>query len=188
MEFSIASAIEILERTPGVLQSLLGGLSNDWTMQNEGADTWSPFDVVGHLIHGELTDWIPRMKHILALGTSEPFAPFDRFAQFEHSKGKTLQQLLEDFTRLRDENLRILKNTHLDENALFQKGVHPVLGEVTLRELLACWVVHDLGHLHQISRVMAKQLAGEVGPWAAFLSVVGVERLEKDQKLNNENK
>lgn len=172
MKFSIDKSIEILERTPIVLTSLLSGLSDDWTMNNEGVETWSSFDVVGHLIHGEQTDWIPRMRHILELGTSKPFTPFDRFAQFEASKGKTLSQLLDEFTRLRKENLHILKNMRLDEGALSKQGVHPALGVATLRHLLSCWTVHDLGHIVQISRVMAKQYADEVGPWRAYLSVV----------------
>ncbi|MBI1225481.1 MAG: DUF664 domain-containing protein [Bacteroidetes bacterium] len=172
MKFSLEKSLEILERTPAVLQVLLSGLSDDWVMQNEGADTWSPFDVLGHLIHGEKTDWIPRMKHIVELGCSEPFVPFDRFAQFEESKGKTLPMLLAEFTRLRQANLRILKSTKLDEEALNQKGLHPALGEVSLRELLSCWTVHDLGHIAQISRVMAKHYSTEVGPWIAYLGVL----------------
>ncbi len=172
MTFSLDKSLEILERTPAVLSALLSGLSDEWTMQNECGETWSPFDVVGHLIHGEQTDWIPRMKHILELGTSEPFESFDRFAQFEVSKGKTLEQLLEDFTRLRNENLRILKLTRLDEDALCKQGIHPALGAVTLKQLLSCWTVHDLGHIAQISRVMAKQYSLEVGPWKAYLGVL----------------
>ncbi|MBK8563750.1 MAG: DinB family protein [Saprospiraceae bacterium] len=173
MEFSIDKSLEILERTPAVLSTMLVGLSDDWTMKNEGGETWSPFDVIGHLIHGEQTDWIPRMKQILELGTSEPFAPFDRNAQFEVSKGKNLDQLLQDFTRLRQVNLRILKDALLDDDALSKQGIHPALGVVTLKQLLSCWTVHDLGHIHQISRVMAKQYSTEVGPWIAYLAVVG---------------
>jgi hypothetical protein len=173
MDFSLDKSLEILERTPAVLSTLLVGLSADWTMQNEGGETWSAFDVVGHLIHGEQTDWVPRMKHILERGTSEPFAPFDRFAQFEASKGKTLELLLSEFARLRQANLRTLKNALLDDGALSKQGIHPALGPVTLKQLLSCWTVHDLGHIAQISRVMARQYAGEVGPWKAYLSVVG---------------
>ena len=172
MNFSLKYSLEILERTPKVLSTLLSGLSDEWTMQNEGEESWSPFDVLGHLIHGEKTDWIPRMRHILELGTSEPFAPFDRFAQFEESKGKTLSMLLDEFTRLRQENLRISNNTPLDEDALEKKGIHPAFGEVTLRQMLATWTVHDLGHIAQISRVMAKQYSLEVGPWIAYLGVL----------------
>ncbi len=172
MNFSLNNSLEILERTPEVLYHLLSGLSEEWVMKNEGGETWSTFDVVGHLIHGEKTDWIPRMTQILESGTSEPFAPFDRFAQFEESKGKTLSQLLEEFTRLRQYNLRSLKNTMLDEAALNKQGSHPALGVVTLRQLLACWTVHDLSHIAQISRVMAKQYSLEVGPWIAYLGIL----------------
>jgi uncharacterized damage-inducible protein DinB len=172
MNFSINKSLEILERTPVVLDSLLSGISDDWTMHNEGGDTWSPFDVLGHLIVGEKTDWVPRMKHILEKGTSEPFEPFDMAAHFEESKGKTLAQLLQAFTRLRQENLRIVSSTTLDADALDLKGIHPALGEVTLRQLLATWTVHDLGHIAQVSRVMAKQYAVEVGPWTAYLGIL----------------
>ncbi len=172
MKFDLNKSLEILERTPKVLSLLLTNLSDDWTLQNEGKDTWSPFDVLGHLIHGEQTDWIPRMKIIIEHGTSKPFEPFDRFAQYEASKGKSLNSLLSEFTRLRTNNLRILKSAFLDENALEKKGMHPALGEVKLRELLSAWTVHDLGHIVQISRVMAKQYKTEVGPWANYLNVV----------------
>jgi hypothetical protein len=172
MNFNLNKSIEILERTPKVLTELLAGLSDDWIFENEGPGTWRPFDVVGHLVHGERTDWMVRMKILLEHGTSEPFEPFDRFAQFEESKGKTLVLLLEEFTRLRQENLRILKNTPLDGEALDRKGLHPGLGEVTLRQLLATWTAHDLGHIVQISRVMAKQYREEVGPWKAYLGVM----------------
>lgn len=172
MNFTIEKSLEILERTPSVLTSLLSGLSDDWVMNNEGGDSWSPYDVLGHLVHGERTDWIPRMKLILEKGTSQPFTPFDRFAQFEESKGKTLSMLLEEFTRLRQENLRNLESNLLDEDALSKEGIHPALGVVTLRQLLACWTVHDLGHIAQISRVMAKQYSLEVGPWTAYLGIL----------------
>ncbi len=172
MKFDLHKSLEILERTPEVLGRLLSGLSGDWAMKNEGEGTWSPFDVVGHLIHGEQTDWIPRLKTILEHGTSKPFEPFDRFAQIEISKGKTLNSLLSEFIRLRSENLQILRNTFLDGEVLDRKGMHPELGEVSVRELLAAWTAHDLGHIVQISRVMAKQYKTEVGPWAAYLKVV----------------
>lgn len=172
MNFTIKKSIEILERTPGVLTSLLSGLSDDWVMSNEGGYTWSPYDVLGHLVHGERTDWIPRMKLILEKGTTQPFTPFDRSAQFEESKGNTLSLLLEEFTRLRQENLRILNYTLLDEDALSKKGIHPAFGVVTLRQLFATWTVHDLGHIAQISRVMAKQYSLEVGPWTAYLGIL----------------
>jgi DinB superfamily len=172
MKFSLEKSLEILERTPKVLSHLLSGLSDEWAMKNEGGETWSPFDVVGHLIHGEKTDWIPRMNHILELGTSKPFVPFDRFAQFQESNGKTLSQLLEEFTQLRQDNLRTLINAKLDEAALNKQGIHPALGVVTLRQLLSCWTVHDLSHIAQVSRVMAKQYSLEVGPWIAYLGVL----------------
>jgi len=172
MEFSLSQSLEILERTPAVLKTLLDGLPDTWTHVNEGDDTWSAYDVVGHLIHGEKTDWIPRMKTILEFGMERPFEQFDRYAQFQESQGKTLTQLLHDFTRLRQENLQTLKNTPLDEDALDKKGIHPAFGEVTLRQLLACWTVHDLGHIHQISRVMAKQYSSAVGPWIVYLGVL----------------
>lgn len=172
MNFTIEKSLEILERTPGVLTSLLSGLSDDWVMNNEGGDSWSPFDVLGHLVHGERTDWIARTKLILEKGTSQPFTPFDRFAQFEESKGKTLSVLLEEFTRLRQENLRNLESNLLDEDALSKEGIHPAFGVVTLRQLLATWTVHDLGHIAQISRVMAKQYSLEVGPWTAYLGIL----------------
>ncbi len=172
MEFSLSHSLEILERTPAVLKTLLDGLPDAWTQENEGSDTWSAFDVVGHLIHGEKTDWMARMETILEHGPVKPFEPFDRFAQFHESQGKTLPQLLQEFTRLRQENLRTLKNTPLDEDALDKKGIHPAFGEVTLRQLLATWTVHDLAHLHQISRVMAKQYSSAVGPWIAYLGVL----------------
>jgi DinB superfamily len=172
MKFSLEKSLEILERTPKVLSHLLSGLSDEWAMKNEGGETWSPFDVVGHLIHGEKTDWIPRMNHILELGTSKPFVPFDRFAQFQESNGKTLSQLLEEFTQMRQDNLRTLINVKLDEAALNKQGIHPALGVVTLRQLLSCWTVHDLSHIAQVSRVMAKQYSLEVGPWIAYLGVL----------------
>lgn len=172
MDFSIEKSIEILERTPLVVSSYLKGLSNDWVFNNEGQDTWSPFDIVGHLIHGEKTDWITRTKIILEQGENITFQPFDRFAQFDDSKGKTLDQLLEEFTRLRAENIQQLKALNINNSQLTLEGKHPALGKVTLKELLATWVVHDLGHIFQISRVMAKQYANYVGPWKAYLKVI----------------
>ncbi len=172
MKFDLNKSIEILERTPAVLNQLLNGLSDDWVLQNEGDNTWSPFDVVGHLIHGEKTDWIPRMQIILKHGSNKTFEPFDRFAQEKINKGKSLKMLLQEFTQLRQENLRILTNALLDESALAKKGTHPELGTVTLKELLATWTAHDLGHIVQITRVMAKQYKSEVGPWRKYLKVV----------------
>lgn len=172
MNYSVEKACEILERTPLILRSLLSGLSPDWTICNEGPGTFSPYDVIGHLIHGELTDWVVRAKHILAVGTATTFEPWDRFAQFENSKGKTLDKLLDEFEIIRQENIKWLKSVHLTEIDLEKKGVHPVLGEVTLRNLLATWVVHDLTHIAQVTRVMAKQYKGEIGPWTEFFRIL----------------
>jgi hypothetical protein len=173
MNFTVNHSVEILARTPKVLEALLAGLSGDWVFKNEGSDSWSPFDVVGHLIHGEKTDWIPRMNIIFEYGVSKTFDHFDRFAQFEESKGKSLVLLLEEFTRLRQENLRILKNTRLSEADLDRKGRHPAFGEVSLRQLLATWTAHDLSHIAQIARVMARQYRDEIGPWVSYLGIMG---------------
>ena len=171
MKFELEKALEILERTPFVLRTLLANLSPEWTENNEGLDTWSPYDVIGHLIHGENTDWIPRAKIILGDGPKE-FEPFDRFAQFENSKGKTIGQLLDEFDLLRKKSLEDLKRLNIQEEDLSKKGVHPQFGEVSLKNLLATWTAHDLGHIVQISRVMAKQYKTEVGPWSEYLSVL----------------
>lgn len=168
MKFEITEALSILERTPAVLEALLSDLSDDWVMHNEGPDTWSPFDVVGHLIHGEKTDWIPRMEIILGEGDKR-FVPFDRFAMFDDSKGKTMSDLLEEFRTLREANIARLKSVPDITDRLDATGIHPDFGEVTLGELLATWTVHDLNHLYQISRVMAKQFKTEVGPWVKYL-------------------
>ncbi len=172
MQYSLERAYEILDRTPAVLQSLLNGLSDDWIMPNEGPETFSPYDVVGHLIHGEKTDWVPRAKMILEFGNTKTFDRYDRFAQYEESKGKSLQQLLEEFAVIREENMGWLKSLNLTEDNLDRKGKHPVLGEVTIRNLLATWVVHDLTHISQISRVMAKQYKEEMGPWPQFFRIL----------------
>lgn len=171
MKFLLDQSIEILERTPSMLSDLLSGLSDDWICNNEGKDTWSPFDVVGHLIHGEKTDWIIRTKTIL-FEDNKSFIPFDRFAQFEASKGKSMTDLLTEFELLRNQNILELKSFELSDSDLMKTGVHPEFGEVTLRQLLACWVTHDLGHINQITRVMAKNYAEEVGPWRKYLKVV----------------
>jgi hypothetical protein len=172
LEFALERTIEVLERTPKTLRSLLAGLAEAWTLGNEGSDTFSPFDVLGHLIHGERTDWIPRAKIILEHGASRPFTPFDRFGFREAAKRKSLADLLDTFESLRAENIAALKALHLDVNQLDRVGTHPELGTVTLRQLLATWTVHDLGHLGQIARVMAKQYATEVGPWKEYLPVL----------------
>lgn len=172
MHFSFPHASEILSRTPATLNSLLAGLSEPWIKNNEGPETWSPYDVIGHLIHGERTDWMPRLKIILELGESRPFDPFDRFAQFEASQGKSLSELLETFATLRRQNLATLKQLNLTEEHFKLKGTHPDFGAVTLEQLLATWVVHDLDHVSQIARVMAKQYLNEVGPWVSYLSIL----------------
>lgn len=172
MRYSIKKSVEILERTPAVLQSLLAGISDDWIMNNEGPDTFSPYDVVGHLIHGEKTDWTARIKVILQHGSSKTFERWDRFAQYEDSKGKTLQELLDAFAAIRKENIAWFKSLNLTETDFERKGMHPVLGEVTLRNLLSTWVVHDLTHLAQITRVMAKQYKEEMGPWPEFFRIL----------------
>ncbi|HJS48163.1 MAG TPA: DinB family protein [Gemmatimonadales bacterium] len=172
MEFDLARALEILERTPATLQALLGGLPDEWTTAKEGPDTFSAFDNLGHLIHGERTDWIPRARIILAQGPDRRFEPFDRFAQQRESAGRTMAELLEEFARLRGENLGTLRGWRLGERELELEGDHPSLGRVTLRQLLASSVAHDLGHLAQVARVLAKQYREEVGPWRQYLPVL----------------
>ena len=172
MQFHLDRSIEILERTPFVISELLSGISEEWFVANEGEDTWSPFDIVGHLIHSEKTDWIVRLKLITSDAETKAFEPFDRFAQFEDSKGKSLQELLQEFKELRAVNLSILNSLDLKEEHLELRARHPELGEVNLKQLLATWVTHDLGHIAQITRVMAKQYKDEVGPWLAYLSIL----------------
>lgn len=172
MPFQLNHALEILERTPIVITQLLSGLSKDWIYQHEGPNTWSPFDIVGHLIHGEKTDWLPRLEIILAEDTDKSFAPFDRFAQFEASKGKDLEQLLDEFKQLRRQNLARLRTKNLSREDLTRTGIHPDFGPVTLEQLLATWTVHDLNHIAQVARVMAKQYTDAVGPWQAYLGVL----------------
>lgn len=172
MEFRPDHAKEVLRRTPATLNAMLRHLPGEWVLSNEGADSWSPFDIVGHLIHGEEVDWIPRAKVILGHGESHPFEPFDRFAMFEKSMGKSMGELLDEFERLRWESLAELEMMDLTPEALGKRGLHPELGLVTLRELLATWVVHDLSHLGQIVRVMAKQYGEAVGVWRAYLPIL----------------
>ena len=172
MDFDLSSGMAVLQRTPWTLRTMLTSLPAAWTAGNEGPDTWSPYDIVGHLIHGERTDWIPRAEIILAQGTNRRFTPFDRFAQFRESQGKSLEDLLEEFGRLRTENLKKLSDWRLTESQLALEGEHPELGAVTLRQLLASWVAHDLGHIAQSARVMAKQYREAIGPWRAYLTIV----------------
>jgi hypothetical protein len=172
MKFQLEHATEILRRTPSTLNSLLHHLPDEWVLPNEGPRSWNPYDVLGHLIHGEETDWIPRAKIILEDGETHPFEPFDRFAMFEKSRGKSLAELLDTFERLRAVNLKELEGMRLTAEVLEKRGSHPELGVVTLSQLLATWVVHDLGHIGQVVRVMAKQYRSEVGPWQAYLLVL----------------
>lgn len=172
MTFQLEQAIEILSRTPATLNSLLRNVSDEWTHKNEGGESWSPFDVLGHLIHGEEADWIPRARIILDHGTARAFDPFDRFAMFEESKGKSMNELLDSFESLRRKSLEELHNLNITSDKLALRGTHPSLGEVTLGQLLSTWVVHDLSHTAQIARVMCRQYAEEVGPWAAFLPIL----------------
>lgn len=171
--FTLAAGIPVLERTPAVLRALLEGLPEEWIAATEGPDTWSPFDVVGHLIHGERTDWLPRAELILAHGESVTFPPFDRFAQFEASRGLTLAQLLDTFAALRAANLGRLRQLAPGPADLARRGRHPELGPVTLGQHLSTWVAHDLSHLAQIARVMARRYTGAVGPWRAYLPLLG---------------
>ena len=164
--------VAILARTPTTLDALLRGLPDGWVAAHEGGDTWSPFDVVGHLIHGERTDWIPRARIILEHGETKPFEKFDRLAQFAESEGRTLASLLDEFAALRQDNLRTLESLRLTDADLDRRGRHPELGVVTLRQLLATWVAHDLDHIVQISRVLARQYSDEVGPWRAYLRII----------------
>lgn len=173
MNLELAQAIELLRRTPATLNSLLRDLPDSWLVQNEGPNSWSPYDVIGHLIHGEETDWIPRAKIILEYGESRAFEPFDRVAMFEASKGKSIDELLDTFAELRAKNLCELESVNLTSDLLDKRGRHPELGVVTLRQLLSTWVVHDLGHIRQVVRVMSKQYRDAVGPWKAYLSILG---------------
>jgi len=170
--FVMEEAVAILARTPATLDALLRGLPDSWIAAHEGGETWSPFDVIGHLIHGERTDWVPRAKMILEHGESRAFDPFDRFAQFASSKGRALGSLLDEFGTLRAENLRQLAALRVTDADLERRGRHPELGTVTLRQLLATWVAHDLDHVVQISRVLARQYSDEVGPWRAYLRII----------------
>ena len=172
MNFALGPGIAVLRKTPATLRALLDGLPEDWTAATEGPETWSPYDIVGHLIHGERTDWIPRARIILDQGARRRFEPYDRFAQFRESRGKSLAELLDEFARLRGGNLTTLEGWNLTDDQLALEGEHPELGPVTLRQLLAAWVVHDLGHVAQASRVMAKQYRDAIGPWRAYLPVV----------------
>ena len=173
MNFNLARSLPILACTPRVLASLLADLPSEWTMANDGPSTWSAYHVVGHLIHGERTDWMPRVRRILEKGTSVPFDSFDRDAQFRQSGGKSLRELLEEFDELRAANLRELESLHLTALDMSREGMHPELGVVTLGQLLATWVAHDLNHIGQVVEVMSRQYREAVGPWRAFLDILG---------------
>ena len=172
MQQNLQHTMALLARTPSSLNALLRDLPEEWTMQNEGGNTFNAFDVIGHLIHGERTDWMPRAKRILEFGETRAFDPFDRRAQEAESDGKPLGQLLDEFARLRSDNLAELRSLKLGPEDLNRRGVHPALGTVTLSQLLATWAAHDLTHLHQISRIMAHQYREAVGPWSAYLGVM----------------
>jgi hypothetical protein len=172
IEFSLERSIAVLERTPFVIEMLLRDLPREWTVKNEGGESWSPFDILGHFIHGEKTDWVPRMRIILSERNHTPFEPFDRFAQFQDSKGKTLSELMVEFKVRRKANMEILTSLNIGEEQLKRTGVHPAFGNVTLQQLLASWVAHDLNHIAQIARVMAKQYSEEVGPWKKYLGIL----------------
>jgi len=172
MTHNLQDTIALLARTQSALDALLRGLPESWTMRNEGGDTWNAFDVIGHLIHGERTDWMPRVRLILASGDTRPFEPFDRFAQKRESAGKSLIAQLDEFASARAQNLEELRSLNLRAEDFARQGRHPELGVVTLSQLLATWAVHDLTHLHQLSRVLAHQYHDLVGPWDAYLGVL----------------
>jgi hypothetical protein len=172
MNYDFNRSIQVLERTPATLRELLSGLDENWLMNNEGPETFSPYDVVGHLVHGEKTDWTSRIKRILEHGNTKAFDIFDRFAMYEESKGKTIDQLLAEFEELRKENLKWFTSLNLTEADFNKKGLHPKLGEVTLGNLLSTWVAHDLTHIAQLTRVMAKQYKEEIGPWKEFFRIM----------------
>lgn len=173
MEFRFDEALPVLRRTPGVLRTLLLDLPPEWIDATEGVGTWSPFDVVGHLIHGERTDWVPRIEHMLRHGDTVSFPSFDRDAMFSASRGLAVGELLETFGRLRTDSLDRLAALGLTDVDLARRGSHPEFGAVTLGQHLATWVAHDLGHVSQVVRVMARQYSEAVGPWRAYLSILG---------------
>jgi hypothetical protein len=172
MSFDLNEAIALLERTPATFRALLHELPEHWIFCDEGPETFTPFENVGHLVHGERADWIPRARIILAQGANRRFEPYDRFAQKHESACKTIAQLLDEFAVLRSENLGTLRSWQLTEHELALEGEHPSFGPVTLQQLLATWVAHDLGHLAQTARVMAKRYRAAVGPWRAYLPVL----------------
>lgn len=172
MIFDLGKSIEILERTPSVIEALLDGISEEWLKNNEGEGTWSPYDILGHLIHGEKTDWMVRAKIILSDAENKTFESFDRFAQMRENQERPIRKMLNEFKKRRAENLEALKSLQLNDAKLREKGIHPELGEVNLKQLLSAWVVHDLGHISQLSRVMAKQYKDEVGVWKEYMGIL----------------
>ncbi len=168
----LQQTISLLARNPPALDALLRDLPEAWTSKTEGQDTWTAFDVVGHLIDGERVNWMPRARMILERGDSQPFEPFDRMGHLREAQGKSLNQLLEQFAHLRSQNLSELQSLNLQQEDLERTGRHPAFGVVTLSQLLATWAVHDLTHLHQISRIMAHQYRDIVGPWSTYLGVL----------------
>lgn len=172
MNFSHSQSIRILERTPEVVRAMLGGLSGEMAESSGRTDDWAPFDVLGHLVHGEIADWIPRARIILEQGENRTFEPFDRIAQFERSRGKNLADLLDEFESLRRANIETLRGWRLTEEQLDLGGIHPELGPASLRQLIATWAVHDLNHIRQIATAMARRYDSAVGPWRAYLSIL----------------
>ena len=172
MKFDLEKSLEILERTPAVIRVLLSNLSKEWAINNEGPETFSPYDVLGHLIHGEKTDWTERIKMILEYGNAKTFVPYNRFAMFTESIGKSIPELMDEFEQVRQKNIEWLRSLHLSETDFVKKGKHPTFGDVTLQQLLSTWVVHDLTHLSQITRVMAKQYKEETGPWMQYFRLL----------------
>jgi hypothetical protein len=172
MNFELSKSIEVLKNTPDVLNTLLSGLSDAWIYNNEGKNTWSPYEIVGHLIFGEKTDWIVRIKIILSNSENKLFEPFDRFAQLNETNKKPINKLIIDFKNLRIKNLKELKSFNIEQEDLSRTGVHPEFGEVNLKQLISTWAVHDFGHIAQIARVMAKQYKNEVGPWIDYLGIL----------------
>lgn len=172
MNFNLTETIKILSKTPNLITELLSDLSDEWIYTNEGVNTWSPYDIVGHLIYGEKTDWIPRAKIILSDRENKTFEPFDRFAQMKNSEEKSINELLNEFRELRKENIECLERMKIDKKTLEGTGVHPELGIVTLKQLLSTWLVHDLSHINQMTRVLATNCKNNVGPWKAYISII----------------
>ena len=172
MKQNLQQTIALLGRTPATLNVFLRELPDSLTLQNEGGETWSAYDIVGHLVYAERTDWMPRVKMILEFGEAQAFEKFDRLGQTKESQGKSLAQLLDEFARVRAKNLDDLRALNLQKEDLNRRGLHPALGVVTLSQLLATWAAHDLTHLHQLSRIMAHQYREAVGPWSVYLGVL----------------